>query len=323
MFTLISACSLIAVIVALARTHPDRGSDIVLCAATGICFVVYRACIAFGIQSDDAVQYVFLPADSWHKLSNIFMLIEYCSVIIFLAKIPKKKEGYFLAFGTAIVIILQEKDSFSYQYALFPLILNNLILYFSTALYDTVGTFNTEMVIHGALWYVISVIGFVFTFSETMDYYFLFDDLFMVSTAFSLFYSWQSYEVDTLNNKLTIGLTEVPSTLRNLAIALREKARNKRDEIKKQAQALVQKRERSRSKNCRKVVKKKRETIESETPIKKEESTGADIESNASTIDDTKDSIKQRSAKGLRDSDESGSDGEELNSFMQSELGGT
>ena len=113
------------------------------------------------------------------------------------------------------------------------------------------GTFNTEMVIHGALWYVISVIGFVFTFSETMDYYFLFDDLFMVSTAFSLFYSWQSYEVDTLNNKLTIGLTEVPITLRNLAIALREKARNKRDEIKKQAQALVQKREKQRSKKSR------------------------------------------------------------------------
>ena len=113
-FTLISACSLIAVIVALARTHPDRGSDIVLCAATGICFVIYRACLAFGIHSDDATQYVFLPGDSWHKLSNIFMLIEYCSVIIFLARIPKEKEGYFLAFGTAIVIILQEKDSFSY-----------------------------------------------------------------------------------------------------------------------------------------------------------------------------------------------------------------
>ena len=94
------------------------------------------------------------------------MLIEYCSVIIFMAKIPKKKEGYFLAFGTAIVIILQEKDSFSYQYALFPLIFNNLILYFATVIYESSATFNTEMVIHGALWYVISVIGFVCTFSE-------------------------------------------------------------------------------------------------------------------------------------------------------------
>ena len=60
------------------------------------------------------------------------------------------------------------------------------------------GTFNSEMVVHGALWYVISCIGFMLTFSESLDYYFLFDDFFMVSTAFSLFYSWQSYELDTV-----------------------------------------------------------------------------------------------------------------------------
>ena len=100
--------------------------------------------------------------------------------------------------GTAIVIILQEKDSFSYQYALIPLIFNNLVLYFATVVYESANSFNTEMVVHGALWYFISVIGFIFTFSEELDYYFLFDDLFMVSTAFSLFYSWQSYEIDTL-----------------------------------------------------------------------------------------------------------------------------
>ena len=105
-FTLISACSLIAVIVALAKTHNDRGADIVLTAVTAVCFLIYRACLAFGIPSEYAAQYVFLPADSWHKLSNIFMLIEYCSLIIFLSQIPKEKEGYFMALGTAIVIIL-------------------------------------------------------------------------------------------------------------------------------------------------------------------------------------------------------------------------
>ena len=114
LFTLISACSLIAVIIAIARLHSDRGQDIVLTAVSGICFVIYRACLAFGIESEEAIKYVFLPADSWHKLSNIFMLIEYCSVIIFLSRIPKKMEGYFMALGTSIVIILQEKDSFSY-----------------------------------------------------------------------------------------------------------------------------------------------------------------------------------------------------------------
>ena len=191
LFTLISAASLIAVIVALVNTHGmERAGDIVFTAVAAISFIIYRACIAFRIDSAEAAQYVFLPSDSWHKMSNIFMLIEYCSLIIFLSKIPREKEGYFLAMGTAIVIILQEKDSFTYMYALIPLIFNNLVLIFSTFIYESAGTFNTQMVVHGALWYVISCIGFIFTFDDSLDYYFLFDDLFMVSTAFSLFYSW-------------------------------------------------------------------------------------------------------------------------------------
>jgi len=51
------------------------------------------------------------------------------------------------------------------------------------------------MVAYGAFWYFVSVIGFLLTFSENLDYYFFFDDLFMVSTAFSMFYSWQSFQV--------------------------------------------------------------------------------------------------------------------------------
>ena len=191
MFTLLTACSFLAVMVVLFKTHTDRGADIVLTGVAAFCFLVYRACLSFGVDENA----MFLPADSWHKLSNIFMLIEYCSLIVFLARIPKNKAGYFLALGTAIIIILQEKDSFSYQYALVPLIFNNLVLLCSNVFLDSPGTFNTSMVANGALWYFISCIGFVFTFSEKLDYYFVFDDLFMVSTAFSLFYSWQSFNL--------------------------------------------------------------------------------------------------------------------------------
>ena len=106
-------------------------------------------------------------------------------------------------------------------------------------IYAKAGTFNTEMVIHGALWYVISCIGFICTFSETLDYYFLFDDLFMVSTAFSLFYSWQSYELDMGHKRKTIGLTDVPGTLRAFAVGFRDEARAKRDLITKQAVELM------------------------------------------------------------------------------------
>ena len=64
------------------------------------------------------------------------MLIEYCNLIIYLSRLPKEWQGYTLAFGVSIIIVLQEKDSFSYQYALIPLIFNNLILICSSALYD-------------------------------------------------------------------------------------------------------------------------------------------------------------------------------------------
>ena len=42
----------------------------------------------------------------------------------------------------------------------------------------------------------MSVISSVISSSTNIDYYFFFDDLFMVSTAFSMFYSWQIYQVE-------------------------------------------------------------------------------------------------------------------------------
>ena len=54
---------------------------------SAICFLIYRTSIAFRLTGPESVEYVFLPTDSWHKLANIFMLIEYCSLIIFLARL--------------------------------------------------------------------------------------------------------------------------------------------------------------------------------------------------------------------------------------------
>ena len=346
-FTLISACSLIAVIVALIKTHSDRGSDIVLTAVAALCFVIYRACLAFGIESEAAAQYVFLPADSWHKLSNIFMLIEYCSVIIFLARIPKEKEGYLLAMGTAIVIILQEKDSFTYMYALIPLIFNNLILICSSMIFESAGSFNTQMVVHGALWYVISCIGFVFTFSETLDYYFLFDDLFMVSTAFSLFYSWQSYELDTVQSKATIGLADVPSTLRSFAIGCRDQARANREKLSLQAKELVAgsplgqnvtKLGKKAATTGKAVRNKKNSKKKHDDEIDLENDNEAmemmtdnnfDLETNSrTTLNETQDTMNMKRRTRKRKDNESDSDENDggnyaLDSFMQSDEGGT
>ena len=88
-----------------------------------------------------------------------------------------------------------------------------MVLLCSSALYDKPGSFNPEMVLHGAFWSLVSVVGFLLTFSEKLDYYFFFDDLFMVSTAFSMFYSWQSFQVSDDPNKPaeTMNLRDVPS----------------------------------------------------------------------------------------------------------------
>ena len=112
--TLITACSFYSVVVVLWKQHHQRGMDIVLIKVSALCFLIYRATIAFNLTANVATKIVFLPTDSWHKLSNVFMLIEYCSLIIYLARVPKALEGYILAFGICIIIVLQEKDSFSY-----------------------------------------------------------------------------------------------------------------------------------------------------------------------------------------------------------------
>ena len=106
-----------------------------------------------------------------------------------------------------------------------PLIFNNLVLICSSALYDKPGSFNPSMVMYGAFWYIVSCLGFLLTFSEKLDYYFLFDDLFEVSTAFSMFYSWQSFQVGSEDEKKkpeTMNLVDVPRVFFEMLVEGRE-----------------------------------------------------------------------------------------------------
>ena len=83
------------------------------------------------------------------------------------------------------------------------------------------------MVIWGAFWYVVSCVGFLLTFSESLDYYFIFDDLFMISTAFSMFYSWQSFRVPTEDGepRETMTLNDVPTVLKEYAQSAMQQAK--------------------------------------------------------------------------------------------------
>ena len=112
--TLITACAFYAVVVVLWKKHRNRGLDIVILKFAALCFLIYRSAIAFRFTPTYSHEYLFLPNDSWHKLANIFLLIEYCSLVIYLSRLPKVYEGYLRAFGICIILILQEKDSFSY-----------------------------------------------------------------------------------------------------------------------------------------------------------------------------------------------------------------
>jgi len=238
--TIITAFSFYAVVVVLWKLHKKRGLDIVLIKVSALCFLIYRSSIAFRLKAATSAEYIFLPTDSWHKLSNVFMLIEYCSLIIFLARIQEQLVGYILAIGISIIIILQEKDSFSYQYALIPMLFNNLVLIGSSALYDKPGSFNPTMVMYGAFWYMVSVVGFLLTFSETLDYYFFFDDLFMVATCFSMFYSWQSFQVsaDPKKPAPTVDLIDTPRALVEIVREIYDDFKSWRDEVR----AIVAKR---------------------------------------------------------------------------------
>lgn len=65
------------------------------------------------------------------------------------------------------------------------------------------------MVLFGAIWYIISIVAFFASYHKILDFFYIFDDLFMFSTGLSLFYSWQTYE----KNDVTFSRFIVDQTL--------------------------------------------------------------------------------------------------------------
>ena len=90
----------------------------------------------------------------------------------------------------SLIILMQEKDSFTFRYALVPMIFNNLMMIFSTCFMGQPGYINNRMVAWGAIWYILSIIAFLGSYMKVFDMFFIFDDLFLFSTGLSLFYSW-------------------------------------------------------------------------------------------------------------------------------------
>jgi hypothetical protein len=90
-----------------------------------------------------------------------------------------------------LIIVLQESDPFNLLHGVVSLILNNIVLvYFNFILAQSKPNKVNMQAIHmTAIWYILSVFGFLATLFST-DFYLLADDVFMFATGMSLFYSW-------------------------------------------------------------------------------------------------------------------------------------
>jgi hypothetical protein len=77
--------------------------------------------------------YCFIPLANWHKLINIFLLIEQCSLVLYLGGLSKDTEQTLFGINVFLILITQEKDASTgeIKYSVIPLVLNNAYLFFS------------------------------------------------------------------------------------------------------------------------------------------------------------------------------------------------
>ena len=63
-------------------------------------FITYRICCIYDLDA------FFLNYDSWHKLSNIFLLIQCAQLIVYLGRLSDEVASYFVAFSIGCTIVL-------------------------------------------------------------------------------------------------------------------------------------------------------------------------------------------------------------------------
>ena len=79
----------------------------------------------------------FIPLANWHKLLNVLLLIEQCSVMLYLGRvvgyITEHTEQTLFGINIILILIFQEKDSVHGQikYSLIPILINNAYVVYS------------------------------------------------------------------------------------------------------------------------------------------------------------------------------------------------
>lgn len=54
--------------------------------------------------------YSFIPLKNWHKLVNVFLLIEQCSLVLYLGDLGKEIENTLFGINLILILVMQEKD---------------------------------------------------------------------------------------------------------------------------------------------------------------------------------------------------------------------
>ena len=103
-------------------------------------FITYRVCCIYNYES------LFLLTDSWHKLSNIFLLIQCAQLIVYLGRLSDQAGSYFVAFSVGLTIVLQEKDSHAYKYSLVTFVVHYTVLFCAAQGTDKPKYINSYMV---------------------------------------------------------------------------------------------------------------------------------------------------------------------------------
>lgn len=75
--------------------------------------------------------YSFIPLKNWHKLVNVFLLIEQCSLVLYLGGLSKDTENTLFGINLILILVMQEKDEVhgEIKYSMIPLFINNMYLF--------------------------------------------------------------------------------------------------------------------------------------------------------------------------------------------------
>lgn len=194
----------------------------------------------FMCEQKSLQNYTFIPLPNWHKLMNVFLLIEQCSLVLFLGNLSgtltHDVEATLFGVNLILILILQEKDSIKgeIKWSVLPLLINNSYMiytnfksYFwredsqmatipsSPSSYPVTAQssikVNKQKVFWAIVWYGGSILGYALMqingqglqtiSSRDMLVFSASETLFMVSMALCYFYSWQTYSVELTNEQ--------------------------------------------------------------------------------------------------------------------------